>query len=82
MAIQLTMDQEKRACQSIQRFFAEQLEESIGELRCRLVLDFFLKELGPTVYNLAVHDLQQNILDRVADMEDSCSKLEFTYWKK
>jgi uncharacterized protein (DUF2164 family) len=55
-AIAITPEARKRAIASIRRYFAEHLEQEIGELKAALVLDYFLAEHGPTIYNQAIAD--------------------------
>jgi len=65
---------------SIRRYFTEQREEEIGELQAKLLLDFFLEEIAPSVYNAAVGDAQTFLRDRIADLEGACFVPEFGYW--
>ena len=81
MAIKLPPDTEKRLYASIKRFFAEKLEDEIGDLRARLVLDYCLREIGPTVYNQAIADAQAWMQGKVADLDGSRFEPEFNYWK-
>ena len=81
MAITLSQEITKQALVSIKRYFAENLEEDIGELKARGLLDYFLKEIGPTVYNQAIADAQTYFRGRVADLEGVCFEREFTYWR-
>lgn len=82
MAIILSKDETKRVLASIQRYFSEELEEEIGEMRAVAVLDFFLKEIGPAVYNKAVGDAQTWFQERAGDLEGACYEKEFTFWKE
>jgi uncharacterized protein (DUF2164 family) len=78
--INLSDDATKQAVASIQRYVAENLDEQIGELKASLMLEFFLKEIGPSVYNSAIADAQAYLRDRVADLDGACSAPEFSYW--
>ena len=82
MSIKLDKDAEKRLIESIKRFFAETLEEEVGDLRASLVLDFCMKEIGPSIYNQAVADAQAILQERVADLDGSCFEPEHAYWDK
>lgn len=82
MAIVLEADAKKKALASIRRYAAENLDLDIGDLKADLLLDFFLREIGPTVYNAAVSDAQTYLRDRVADLEGACYEPEFGYWPK
>jgi uncharacterized protein (DUF2164 family) len=60
--------------------FTEQLDEEVGELQARLLLEFVLKEIAPSVYNAAIADAQIYLRDRVADLDGACFEPEFAYW--
>jgi uncharacterized protein (DUF2164 family) len=72
----------KRAIASIRRYFGESLDDDIGDLKAELVLDFFLKEIAPTVYNLAIQDAQKLLQERLTDLDNTLFASEFAYWQK
>jgi uncharacterized protein (DUF2164 family) len=78
--IALTDDARKQAIGSIRQFFADELELDIGDLKAALVLDYFLAEVGPSVYNAGIADAKQFFDERAADLAALCSRDEFTYW--
>jgi len=80
VAISLPDEARKRAIKSIKRYSEEKLESEMGDLRAILLLDFFLEELAPTVYNQAIMDAQAFLQGRIADLEASCYEPEFGYW--
>ena len=82
MPITLSDEITDRAIASIRRYVADELDQEIGELKARLMLEFFIKEIGGSVYNAAISDAQTYFRDRVADLEGACSAPEFAYWPK
>jgi uncharacterized protein (DUF2164 family) len=80
MTISLSDDARRQSAASIKRYFAEELDQDIGELKAGLLLDFILKEIAPTIYNGAIADAQAYLRDRVADLDGACSAPEFAYW--
>ena len=70
------------AVASIQRYFEENLPEPIGTLPAELLLNYFLDELGPMVYNRAVSDAQTRMQLRLADVSGELYAEEFQYWPK
>lgn len=80
MAITLAAESRRLALASIQRYFAENLDQEIGDLKAGLLLDYVLAEIGPSIYNQAIADAQVWFRDRVADLEGACYEKEFTYW--
>jgi uncharacterized protein (DUF2164 family) len=81
MTIELEKEVEQRLTASIKRYFAENLDEEIGELKASLLLGFCLEEIGPSIYNQAIADAQSYLRDKVADLDGSCYEPEFQYWK-
>jgi uncharacterized protein (DUF2164 family) len=80
MTIELPADAQKQAIASIQRYFREELDQDIGDLKAGLVLEFFLKEIAPSVHNRAIADAQTYVRDRLVDLEGACSAPEFAFW--
>jgi uncharacterized protein (DUF2164 family) len=82
MTIKLNKDAEKYLVGSIQRFFAEELDEDIGDLKSMRVLDFCIREIGPSIYNQAVSDAQSYFQEKTADLGGARYEPEFDFWKK
>jgi uncharacterized protein (DUF2164 family) len=56
------------------------MDQEIGDLKADLLLDYFLKEIAPTVYNQAITDAQAYFQVKAADLEGVCYEAEFGYW--
>lgn len=82
MAIELDKATRERLIASVQRYFAEPLEQDIAHLKASLLLDFALKEIGPSVYNLGVGDAQSAIQQMVSEIDGTCFEREFGFWKR
>jgi uncharacterized protein (DUF2164 family) len=82
MAITLSPDTTRRLIASIRRYAAENLDEEIGELKAGLLLDYCLKEIGPSIYNQAIADAQSYFTGRVADLDGVCHEPEFCFWPR
>ena len=82
MDITLTPDARKQLLASIKRYVAEELEQDIGDLKAGSLLDYVLKEIGPTIYNRAIADAQTWCQERALDLESIYSVKEFGYWDK
>lgn len=96
MAIELPKETKERLIASIKRFVADELElrsnsqavqpraeqPGIGDLKASLLLDFVLKEMGPSIYNQAVSDAQARMSEMVDEIDGTCYEPEFGYWKK
>lgn len=66
---------------SIKRFFLEELEEDIGDLKAMQVLEFCVREVGPSVYNQAIADSQRFFEEKVSDLGGVRFEPEFDYWR-
>jgi uncharacterized protein (DUF2164 family) len=67
---------------SIKRFFAESLDDDIGDLKAARVLEFCVREIGPSIYNQAIADAQAHMQEKIADLGGVRYEAEFDYWKK
>ena len=82
MTIEISSDASNLAIASIQRYFKESMNEPIGSLEAGSLLSFFLREIGPAVYNKAVSDAQARLQERVAELDVEVYEEEFSYWAK
>ena len=82
MTIELAKDVKKEAIASIERYFAQNKDEKIGNIAAGALLGYFLEELGPLVYNQAVADVQERLQMRVAELDIEHHEDEFQYWRK
>ena len=78
--IELSQQVRNDAVASIKRYFQENLPEPIGDLPANLLLNFFLEEIGPAVYNRAIGDAQARLIQRASDLEGELFAPEFQYW--
>ena len=82
MPLELSAPDRKQALASLARYCEQELELEISEIQVAMLLDFFLKELAPSVHNSALADAQAFIQDRLAELESSLSEPAFAYWPK
>ena len=82
MGIKLNPDERRQAIASIERYCAENMDDEVGQLAASALLDFFLQEVAPTVYNQAVADAQSTLLARVSELDIEVYAEPFQYWKK
>lgn len=82
MTIKLSKSKKQQLIKSIKRYFAEKLDEEIGDLKASLFLDFCLQEICPSVYNQAIIDARSFMEDKLSDLEDTCYEPEFNYWEE
>lgn len=81
MTIELAREDRDQAIASIQKYFEQNLDP-IGNLQAGALLGFFLEEVGPSVYNKAVADVQERLQLRVSEVDMEVHEEEFQYWRK
>ncbi len=82
MTIELSKEARKAAVSSIERYFRENMEEQIGNVTADALLQFFIDEVGPSIYNKAVADVQTRMQSRVMELDVEVYEEEFRYWQK
>jgi uncharacterized protein (DUF2164 family) len=82
ISIELSKQERSSAIASIQRYFEENMPEPIGEMPAGLLLNFFLEDVSPSIYNHAIADAQTRMQQRVADLNGEIYAHEFQYWPK
>jgi uncharacterized protein (DUF2164 family) len=82
MTIELSKEERAQAIASIERYFAENMEERIGNVAASALLGFFIEEVGPSIYNQAVSEVQEKLQLRVAELDLEVHEEEFQYWPK
>ncbi len=81
MTIELSKEARGQAVGSIERYVRENFDEPIGNLQAAALLNFVLAEIGPSIYNRAVADIQQRLMLRVGELDIECHAEEFPYWQ-
>ncbi len=80
MSIELPDDTRKQLLASLKRYAEERLDIQLDDLPAALLLDYILKEIGPSIYNRAIADAQAYLVARAGDMEGVLFETEFGYW--
>ncbi|MEO8056919.1 MAG: DUF2164 domain-containing protein [Burkholderiales bacterium] len=82
MSIELNKDARKQAVLSIERYFLDNMDEKIGNIQAAALLNFFVEEIGPCIYNQAVLEVQERLQTRIMELDIEVHEDEFGYWKK
>ena len=80
MKIELSTQARSEAITSIQRYFQDNMPEPIGNMAAGLLLNYFVEEIAPVIYNQAIADAQARIQQRLSDLEGDLYVPEFQYW--
>jgi len=82
MSIELAKEARAQAVASIERWFRENRDERIGNIQAAALLNYFLEEIGPSIYNRAIADAQDRLQAHVGELDIECHADEFGYWRK
>ena len=82
MSVEISKEQRKDAILSLKHYFERNMPELIGDLAAGLLLDYFLQEIGPVVYNQAVSDAQTRWQRHLSELDGELYEEPFTYWAK
>jgi uncharacterized protein (DUF2164 family) len=82
MSIELSREARTRAIESIERYFADELDQRLGNIAAGALLGYVLQEIGPSIYNQAVADVQERWMARVSELDAEVHEDEFTYWTR
>lgn len=80
--IELDKQARAEAVVSIERWCREHLDEPIGNVTASGLLGFLLEEIGPSIYNRAVADVQERLRIRIDELELDVHEDEFPYWRR
>lgn len=69
MRIRLQDERRTRLIDAVKQFFAESFDETLSDFRAEQIIDFFVRELGPPVYNQAIRDAHAFMQERLTDLE-------------
>jgi uncharacterized protein (DUF2164 family) len=78
--IELSKQERADALASIKRYFRENMPEPIGDLPADLLLNYFVEDIGPAIYNRAIADAQARLQQRVQDLDGELYSEPFQYW--
>jgi uncharacterized protein (DUF2164 family) len=82
MPIALTKQETQEVLASLQKYFREELEHEISEMRAKFLLDYILKEIAPLAYNSGVKDAETFFRAKVEDLSGACFEEALSFWQK
>lgn len=70
-AMRVRLADERRAtlARLLRQYFEEHFDEEISDFRAEGLIDFFVRELGPPVYNQGVRDACAYMQEKLTDVE-------------
>jgi len=69
MRVQLSPDRRAKLLLALKAHFTSEFDEPLSDFRAEGLLDFFVRQLGPAVYNQGVRDAVSYVQDKLGDIE-------------
>lgn len=69
MRIRLSDDRRTALVRALKNHFDDEFDEPLSEFRAQGLIDFFVRELGPPVYNQGVRDVCAAMQQKLGDLE-------------
>ena len=69
MHIRLTDERRARVLDRMHTYFQSNFDEPLSDFKAERLLEFFVAELGPPVYNQAIRDASRFVEGKLADLE-------------
>ena len=82
MALELTPQEFEQIIPSLQKYFREELDQELSEMKARFLLEYFQKEIAPLAYNKGVKDAEQYFRTKTEDLTGICDEDPLTYWTR
>ena len=69
MRIRLSPERRGNLLTAIKEYFSAEFDEPLSDFRAEALLDFFVRGLGPPVYNQGVRDACSFMQEKLGDIE-------------
>lgn len=74
--IKLPKEEKDQIIASVQHYFEEERSETIGNLAAEQLVDFLVQQLGPYIYNKAISDARQMLVQKLTSIDEELYALE------
>ena len=69
LRIKLTDERRTALLRLLTEFYKENFDEDLSEYRAERLMAFFIKQLGPPIYNQAIADARAFIYEKLEDLD-------------
>jgi uncharacterized protein (DUF2164 family) len=76
MRVRLSPERRAHLLLAMKAYFAAEFDEPLSDFRAEGLLDFFVRELGPPIYNQGVRDACTFMQEKLGDIEGEISEAE------
>ena len=67
--IKLSADRRAMLLKMLREFYTDSFDAELSEYRAERLLDFFIKQLGPPIYNQAIADARAFMFEKLDDLD-------------
>ena len=78
MRIQLSDERKADILRKLGEMYNHEFDENLSQFRAEQLLHFFMKRLGPSVYNQAIQDARGFMMERLEDLDATFHEKEET----
>jgi uncharacterized protein (DUF2164 family) len=82
MPLELTKEEIEQVIPSLQKYFREEFDQELSEMKARFLSEYFQKEIAPLAYNKGVKDAEQYFRTKTEDLTGICYEDPLTYWTR
>ena len=69
MRIRISEERREDLATAVQQIFLDEFERDLSEFQAQRLIDFFMRQLGPPVYNQAIQDARAYVLTKLEDLD-------------
>ena len=74
--IEFSKEEKQQLIAKMREYFADELNQELGQFDAEFLLDFLSKELGPVFYNRGLYDAQAVMQSRVDSVIEAIYEIE------
>ena len=74
--IEFSKDEKELISTRVQRYFADELDQEIGQFDSEFLLDFFSEQIGAYYYNRGLYDARAIMEGRLEDIAEAIYEIE------
>lgn len=69
MRSKLSEERREHLATTVQRLFADEFDRELSDFQAARLVDFFVRQLGPSVYNQAIQDARAFFESKLEDLD-------------
>ncbi len=74
--IEFSREEREAVSRQVQRYMREELAQDIGQFDAEFLVDFFVQQVGPYIYNRGLYDAQAIMASRLESISEAIYEIE------